>query len=75
MNQIQADELEAGLGGRLLKVSEAAKRLGVAEQTLWKWVYEHRIASIKMGRCRRIDTRDIAEFIRINTGRFPSQAA
>jgi excisionase family DNA binding protein len=34
----------------LLTVPDAAVLLGIYEETLWKWVYERKIGSVKLGR-------------------------
>ncbi len=37
-----------------MTIPEVARRLGVADVTIWKWVRRGSIESIKLGRCRRI---------------------
>lgn len=39
---------------RLLTVPEAAEWLGVAESTVWRWLREGRLGSVKVGGRRRV---------------------
>lgn len=41
-------------GTSLLTVAEAAQRFGVAESTVWRWLREGRLDSVKVGGGRRI---------------------
>lgn len=50
----------------LLDVPDAAVLLGVCEQTVWKWVYERKIGSVKLGRSRKIQRSEIDRFIAAN---------
>lgn len=50
----------------LLNIPDAAVLLGVCEQTVWKWVYERRIGSVKLGRSRKIRRSEIERFISDN---------
>ena len=55
---------------QLLKVEEAAEILHVSVWAVRRWVGEHRLPSIKLGRCVRIDRRDLDAFI--ESGKVPA---
>jgi excisionase family DNA binding protein len=50
----------------LLTVREAAKYLAISPSTLYGWVWQRRIAFVKVGRALRFDLADLQEFIRAN---------
>ena len=52
---------------RLLDVREAAAVLGVKPSTMYKWAYERRIATVKIGRALRFRESDIEALIRRST--------
>ncbi len=47
----------------LLKVTEVAKRLGLAKQTIYAWILTRKISSVKIGRCVRIKESEIGRII------------
>lgn len=51
---------------RLLTVEDAARYLAVSKSTLYGWVWQRRIAFVKVGRALRFDLADLQEFIRVN---------
>lgn len=55
----------ANNGGReqLLKIEEAAGRLGIAPITLRKWLVLRKLAFVKVGACTRIQESEIARII------------
>jgi excisionase family DNA binding protein len=54
--------LESGL----LNVQDAANYLAVSKSTLYGWVWQRRIAFVKVGRALRFDKADLEKFIRVN---------
>jgi excisionase family DNA binding protein len=52
---------------RLLPLMQAAARLGISLRTLEDWVYDERITTVKIGRCRRIKESTIDGIIAANT--------
>lgn len=50
----------------LLTVEDAATYLAVSKSTLYGWVWQRRIAFVKVGRALRFDPADLREFIRAN---------
>ena len=59
-------------GPQLLKVREAAKKLAVAESSVWNLLRSQKIPSIKVLGATRIDERDLDVFI--NAARGPLDA-
>lgn len=51
----------------LYSVPEAAKMLMLADVTVWKMVYARKIASVMIGRSRRIHINEINRLIDENT--------
>jgi excisionase family DNA binding protein len=51
---------------RLFTVQEAARYLSVSVSTLYGWVYQRRIAFVKVGRALRFDLADLDRFIESN---------
>ena len=49
--------------GRLLNIAEAQHVLGVGRSSIYKLIEEERLRSVKIGKSRRIWTRDIEEFL------------
>ena len=43
----------------LLRIKEAAAALGVAYQTIYRWVYEGRLKTVRLGRAVRIPKSEI----------------
>jgi excisionase family DNA binding protein len=58
--------------GRLLRISEAADVLGVAEKTIRAWVAQGKIDSVKHGRNRRIPESAVRERVIIGLKRGKS---
>lgn len=54
-------------GSPLQSVASAAAYLGVSEKCMYKWLYERRFASIRVGRLVRIKTSDLDAFIAAGT--------
>ncbi len=57
---------------RLLRVSEVAEILNMKEQTIRKWIFDRRIAYLKIGKSVRIPVsviNGIMESRRVNPGR------
>jgi excisionase family DNA binding protein len=52
---------------QLLSLDEAAARLGVSWQTCRRWASIGRIASVRMGRLRKIPSEEIERLIREGT--------
>jgi excisionase family DNA binding protein len=50
----------------LLSVPEAAKILGVSDQTLRQWLSQRRIAMVKVGGLTKLTLKDILAFIERN---------
>jgi excisionase family DNA binding protein len=50
-------------GENLLTVPQVAERLHLAEQGVWRFVWNGTIPSVKFGRARRILPEDLAQFI------------
>lgn len=48
---------------KLLTVREAARYTGLAESTLYSWVWQKKIPFIKMGKAVRFDLADLDRFI------------
>lgn len=46
----------------MLNVKEASKLLGVAETTLWSWIYEKRLPFYRLGRAIRLKEKDVLDF-------------
>jgi excisionase family DNA binding protein len=58
---------------RLLTSNDVATYLQVDLNTVYRWCRDGKIGAVKIGREWRIDQRDLAEFLRINRNRGPSQ--
>jgi excisionase family DNA binding protein len=54
---------------RLVTVHDAAKYLSVSVSTLYGWVYQRRIAFVKVGRALRFDIADLNKYIETNRTR------
>ena len=52
---------------RLLSPLEVAEQLGVSDQTVYNWIREKRIASLRMGRLLRIRQSDLERFVAANS--------
>jgi excisionase family DNA binding protein len=50
----------------LVGVEQAAQMLSASVSTLYGWVWQRRIAFVKLGRALRFHTSDLQEFIRRN---------
>ena len=54
---------------RLITLEQAAVRLGLSAQTVWRWVARGRLPAVRLGpRCLRVRQEDIDEFVRRRTG-------
>jgi excisionase family DNA binding protein len=51
---------------QLVNVNEAAQFLAVSPSTLYGWVWQRRIAYIKVGRAVRFDMADLERFVAEN---------
>ncbi len=49
---------------KLYSCEEVAKRYNVKVETVWKWVREHKISAIKIGKQYRITAEEIENFER-----------
>ena len=62
-------EAETEAHGRLWDIHEAAQYLAVSVSTLYGWVWQRRIAFVKMGRALRFDPLDLEAFVEANKQR------
>ena len=51
----------------MLSVPAAAEYLGLSQRTIWGWIYERRVPSIRLGRAVRLRTSDLDKFIEAGT--------
>ena len=58
--------MESNIESRLLNVRDAARLLSVSTSTLYGWVWQRRIAFVKVGRALRFEKRDLEKFIQSN---------
>ena len=65
-------EAETEAHGRLWDIREAAQYLAVSVSTLYGWVWQRRIAFVKLGRALRFDPIDLESFVEANKQR-PNQ--
>ena len=63
---IVAEQENNSVGFRLWTVRDVAVLLGVAEQTIRKWVWERRIPSVKIGGRRMFERDEIIRWIEEN---------
>ncbi|MBI2874668.1 MAG: helix-turn-helix domain-containing protein [Firmicutes bacterium] len=47
-----------------MSVPEAARRLGVSNSTLWRWLKEGKIRGLKVGSLRKIRVEDLSQVVR-----------
>ncbi len=52
---------------KLLTVKEASNQLGVSERSLWSWIYERRLETVRLGRCVRLRQSVIDDFVQRGT--------
>jgi excisionase family DNA binding protein len=52
-----------GVTGDAVRVSVAARRLGMSRQTLYNWVAQRRIGSLRFGRSVRIPASEIQRIV------------
>jgi excisionase family DNA binding protein len=52
---------------QLYSIPEAAVYLGLSEKTVWDWVYMRSLASVKVGRLRKIRRSELERIIEENT--------
>lgn len=50
----------------MLTVAEAARRLGMRECTVRSWIYQRKLAHVKLGRSVRVPEAEIERLIRQN---------
>jgi excisionase family DNA binding protein len=50
----------------LFNVRDSAAYMGIAQPTLWTWIYARRIPSIRLGRAVRLRKSDLDNFIESN---------
>ena len=59
-----SDGRAGGLGGRLLRVSEAAEWIAVSVRTYYRLVQQRKLPPpVKVGRCSRVPEEDLVAFI------------
>jgi excisionase family DNA binding protein len=56
----------------LLTVQDAARYLAVSKSTLYGWVWQKRIAFVKVGRALRFELPELQKFVQAN--RFQARA-
>jgi len=52
---------------QLVSIPEGAAFLDVSSETLRRWIYERRIESLKIGRCRKIRLTELRRFMKDST--------
>jgi excisionase family DNA binding protein len=62
-------EAQTEMHGRLWDIHEAARYLAISVSTLYGWVWQRRIAFVKVGRALRFDPLDLVAFIEANKQR------
>jgi excisionase family DNA binding protein len=55
--------METNSEDRLVNIRDAAKYLAVSESTLYGWVWQRKIAFVKLGRALRFDLADLRSFV------------
>jgi excisionase family DNA binding protein len=50
----------------MLTVAQAASRLGIKEATLRLWIYQRKVAHVKLGRSVRVPENEIERLIKEN---------
>jgi excisionase family DNA binding protein len=48
---------------QLMTVAEFAKALGVTNACIRRWIWERRVASVKLGRCVRLPATEVARIV------------
>jgi excisionase family DNA binding protein len=56
----------------LLRVSEAARRLGIGRSLMYRLLFDGQVTSVKIGRSRRIPVGALEEFVRTKVGAIES---
>jgi excisionase family DNA binding protein len=51
----------------LLRVSEAAKELTLADKTIWSWIASRRIGAVRLGRAVRVPRSEVLRIIQEGT--------
>ncbi len=57
---------------RLLKIKESADQLNVSDRTMWDWVYQRKVESVRIGRSVRIKQSSLDKLI--EQGTTPAKA-
>jgi excisionase family DNA binding protein len=63
VRQLRQDDVPGNADEGLVDVVEAARILSVSVSTLYGWIWQRRIAFVKMGRAVRFEHRVLREFI------------
>lgn len=63
VRQLRQDDVPGNTDEELVDVVEAARILSVSVSTLYGWIWQRRIAFLKMGRAVRFEHRVLREFI------------
>jgi excisionase family DNA binding protein len=63
VRQIHNESAPVDVDERLVDIAEAARILSVSVSTLYGWIWQRRIAFVKMGRAVRFEHRVLREFI------------
>ncbi|MGA2814644.1 MAG: helix-turn-helix domain-containing protein [Candidatus Acidiferrum sp.] len=63
LRQLRQDDVPGNANEGLVDVVEAARMLSVSVSTLYGWIWQRRIAFVKMGRAVRFEHRVLREFI------------
>jgi excisionase family DNA binding protein len=63
VRQLRQEDVPGNADEGLVDVVEAARILSVSVSTLYGWIWQRRIAFVKMGRAVRFEHRVLREFI------------
>jgi excisionase family DNA binding protein len=55
--------MDTETSGELITVQEAADRLAVSRWTVYQLIWDQRVKSVQIGRCRRIVRRSFDEYL------------
>jgi excisionase family DNA binding protein len=59
----KANRMDTETSGELITVQEAADRLAVSRWTVYQLIWDQRVKSVQIGRCRRIVRRSFDEYL------------